>query len=131
MPSSSFYDVAADLGLPQRGLELRREPPRTCPHLLREAETFEHLQAPELLPPELPCRRRPLQSPVDGHEPTRSSVTAECTVDVGEVETLDRLSARLHDLALRAVAERLGREVLAAPADTLPKVIGMDPEALA
>src|SRR5262245_51393432 len=131
MPSSSFYDVAADLGLPKRGLELRREPPRTCPHLLREAETFEHLQASELLPPELPSCRRPRKSPVDGHEPTGSSVADECPVDVREVEPLDRLPARLHDLALRAVAQRLGREVLAAPADTLPKVIGMDPEALA
>lgn len=65
-------DVAADLRLPQGGLELRREAPRPRPHLLGEAEAFEHLQPPKLLTPEIPRCRGPRQSPVDRHEPSRS-----------------------------------------------------------
>src|SRR2546425_268432 len=65
------------------------------------------------------------------HEPSRSPVTDECPVDFCEMEPFDGLPSRLHDLAFRAVAERLRRQVLTAPADTLPQVIGMDPDALA
>src|SRR5439155_27160088 len=104
---------------------------RTGPHLLGESETFEHLQASQFLTPELPYRRRPREPPVERHEPSRSPVTDECPVDLRELKPLDGLPSRLHDLALRAIAERLRRQVLTAPADALPQVIGMDLEALA
>src|SRR5437867_4643696 len=131
MARPGLDDVAADLRLSERGLELRREAPRTGPHLFGEAETFEHLQASQFLTAELPRRRRPRESTVDSHEPSRSPVTDECPVDLGEVEPFDGLPSRLHDLALRAIAERLRRQVLTAPADALPQIIRMDPEALA
>src|SRR5438552_13304276 len=128
-PRPGLDDVAADLRLSERGLELRREAPRTGPHLLGEAETFEHLQASQFLTAELPRRRRPREPPVDRHEPSGSPVTDECPVDLGELESFDGLPSRLHDLALGAIAERLRRQVLTAPADALPQVAGMEVEA--
>ena len=63
MARPGLDDVAADLRLSERGLELRREAPRTGPHLLGEAETYEHLQTSQFLTPELPHRRRPREPP--------------------------------------------------------------------
>src|SRR5262249_2860901 len=124
MACPGLDDVAADLRLPEGGLQLRREPPRASPHLLGEAEPFGDLQAPQLLSPELARRRRPRQSPVNCHEPSGSPVTDECAVDLGEVEPFYGLPSRLYDLAFRAIAERLRRQVLTAPADSLAQVIG-------
>ena len=93
-------------------------------------ETPDRRSTTSLLP-ELPCCRRPRDSPIDRHETPRSPVTDECPVDFSEVEPLDGLPSRLHDLAFGAVAEHLRREVLAAPEDALPQVVRMDLEALA
>src|SRR5438094_10070483 len=131
MARPGLDDVAADLRLSERGLELRRETPCTGPHLLGEAETFEHLQTSQFLTPELSRRRRPRESPVERPEPSRSPVADECPVDLGELKPFDGLPSCLHDLAFRAIAERLRRQVLATPADALPQAIRIDLEARA
>ena len=47
------------------------------------------------------------------------------------MEQFDGLPSRLHHLALRAIAERLRRQVLTASADALSQVVGVDPQMLA
>jgi len=124
-------DVAAELCLAERGLELRRKPPSTGPNFLGQAQVFEHLEAAQLLLSERPRGGRLWSWSIDRHEASGSPVTDERPVDFGEPEPLHGLPARLDDLALRAIPKHLGRQVLAAPPDPLLQVVRMDLEGLA
>jgi len=124
-------DVAAELCLAERGLELRRKPPSTGPNFLGQAQVFEHLEAAQLLLSERPRGGRLWSWSIDRHEASGSPVTDERPVDFGEPEPVHRLPARVNDLALRAIPEHLSREVLAAPPDPLFQVVRMDLEGLA
>src|SRR5439155_25838986 len=128
---ASLDDVAAELGLAERGLELRRKPPRAGPDLLGQAKVFEHLETAQLLLSECSRGGRLWSRSIDRHEASGSPVTDERPVDFGEPEPLYALPARLDDLALRAIPEHLSREVLAAPPDPLLQIVRMDLEGLA
>src|SRR5438552_2444723 len=124
-------DVATELCLAERGLELRRKPPRAGPNLLGQAQVFEHLEPAQLLLSERPRGGCLWSWSIDRHEASGSPVTDERPVDFGEPEPLYALPARLDDLALRAIPEHLSREVLAAPPDPLLQIVRMDLEGLA
>src|SRR5881628_734540 len=128
---ASLDDVAAELCLAERSLELRRKPPRAGPDLLGQAQVFKYLEPAQLLLSERPRGRRLWSWSIDRHEASGSPVADERPVDVGEPEPLHALPPRLNDLALRAIPEHLGRQILAAPPDPLLQVVRMDLEGLA
>src|SRR5882724_1379435 len=84
-------DVATELCLAERGLELRQKPPRTGPNFLGQAQVFEHLEAAQLLLSERPRGGCLWIWSIDRHEPSGSPVTDERPVDFGEPEPVHGL----------------------------------------
>ena len=81
--------------------------------------------------PEGPRGRRSRTWPIDREEAFAPGLAHKRAVEVGEPEALHGPPARLDDLALRAIAEHLRGQVLAAAPDPLLDVVGMDLEGLA
>ncbi len=123
-------DVAAELRLTERRLELRRKPPGASPDLLREPQIFQNLEPAQLLLPECACGRRFRHGAVDRDEAARSPLPEQRAVEIGESQTLDGAATRLEDLALGPISEHLRGQVLATPPDALLQIVGMDLEGL-
>src|SRR5439155_21853195 len=126
-----LHDVAGELALAQRRLQLPAQLPPACSDPTRQAKTDEHLEAPELLaslrqaPPVLEERAGVT------HAPLRVSPSEQPAVELRELRARNHPRAAGQDLVVRPEAEHPRGQLLAAIPDAPLDVARVDREGAA
>src|SRR5439155_11588903 len=126
-----LHDVAGELALAQRRLQLPAQLPPACSDPTRQAKTDEHLEAPELLaslrqaPPVLEERAGVT------HAPLRISPREQPAVELRELRALHHTRAAGQDLVVRPEAEHPRGKLLAPIPDAPLNVARVDREGAA